>query len=435
VTKKLLPPTHRSIEDLPEVLQTLLITDANQLALDTKFIKRKRTLTGSSFAQTLVLGWLNRPQATLNDLAHCTARCQTPVAPQSLSQRFTQSSVDFMRQLLERAVLNIVKTHAPSPNVFSHFTAVILVDSTIINLPSAWQSLYPGCGNQTGSSAGLKIQVSFDCKQGTLFGIELQAARTHDRTSSLAYEIPSGALVLRDLGYFKLSAFVTQESSFISRIPLGSVFFRADGTQLSESEILIDGLDQHVQLGKARVPVRLVALRLPAEVRELRLQRLQSEAKRRGQPLSAKALIFAAWDLRVTNVSQQCLSSHAVFALFRMRWQIELLFKLWKSVNLVDQSRSTQPYRVLSEVFGKLLGCVVQHWCMLACAWQLPARSLVRVARVVQAEVVMLFYALGSVEDLHGWVERLKVLMVTGCEVQRRRKNPSAFQVLTGLTS
>jgi hypothetical protein len=117
-----------------------------------------------------------------------------------------------------------------------------------------------------------------------------------------------------------------------------------------------------------------------------------------------------------------------------MSKKIELLFKLWKSVNLVDESRSAQPYRVLSEIFGKLLGCVVQHWCMLACAWQLRARSLVRVARVVQAQVVMLFYALGSVEELRVWVSRLASVTVTGCEVQRRRKKPSAFQMLEELT-
>jgi Transposase DDE domain len=436
VTKKLLPPAHHSIEDLPEILQTLFTTTANQLALETKFIKRKRTLSGSSFAQTLVLGWLNRPAATLSDLAQCTARCRTPVKPQSLNQRFTQSSVDFMRQLLQKAVCNILSTHCSDPSVYSQFSAVILTDSTIINLPAHWQDLYPGCGNQAGSSAGLKVQVSWDCKHGALLGIELQAARDHDRTSSLAYDTPSGALVLRDLGYFKLSALregTAKGSSFISRIPVGSVFFADDGAKLTQAELLIDGLDRSVWLGEARVPARLLVLRLPEEVRELRLQRLKSEAKRRGQPLSAKALLLAAWDIRVTNISEERLSGSAVFALFRTRWQVELLFKLWKSVNLVDESRSTQPYRVLSEIFGKLLGCVVQHWCILACAWQLRARSLVRVARAVQAEVMALFYALGSIEELRVWVSRLAAVMVTGCEVQRRCGKPSAFQVLSSI--
>ena len=437
MTKKHLPPTHHSIEDLPEILQTLFTTTANQLALDTKFIKRKRALTGSSFAQTLVLGWLNRPAATLSDLAQCTARCRTPIKPQSLNQRFTQESVDFMRQLLEKAVRSIVSTHAPNPSVYAPFSAVILTDSTVINLPAHWQDRYPGCGNQTGSSAGLKVQVSWDCKHGSLLGIELHAARDHDRTSSLAYDTPSGALVLRDLGYFKLSALSeasSNNSSFISRTPVGSVFFDVDGTKLTQTELLIDGSDRMVWLGKARVPARLVVLRLPEEVRELRLERLRCEAKRRGQALSAKALLLAAWDIRVTNVSEERLTSSAVFALFRMRWQIELLFKLWKSVNLVDESRSVQPHRVLSEIFGKLLGCVVQHWCILACAWQLKARSLVRVARAVQAEVMMLFYALESVEALRVWVSRLASVTVTGCEVQRRRGKPSAFQVLSGIS-
>src|SRR5262249_28717415 len=49
----------------------------------------------------------------------------------------------------------------------------------------------------------------------------------------------------------------------------------------------------------------------------------------------------------------------------RLRWQIELLFRLWKDEGQVDQTRGRKPERVLCELLAKLLGQVVQHWATL----------------------------------------------------------------------
>ncbi len=42
--------------------------DAEQLGRSTGFIQRQHKLTGSLFAQTLVLGWLEKPDASLSDV-------------------------------------------------------------------------------------------------------------------------------------------------------------------------------------------------------------------------------------------------------------------------------------------------------------------------------------------------------------------------------
>jgi len=43
------------------------------------------------------------------------------------------------------------------------------------------------------------------------------------------------------------------------------------------------------------------------------------------------------------------------------RWQLELLFKLWKQHAGCDESVSRKPYRGAAEVFAKLIAVVLQH--------------------------------------------------------------------------
>ena len=56
----------------------------------------------------------------------------------------------------------------------------------------------------------------------------------------------------------------------------------------------------------------------------------------------------------IPRCTSDLLTLTEVLVLLRARWQIELLFKLWKSHGHIDESRSAQPWRVLTEVFAKL---------------------------------------------------------------------------------
>lgn len=70
--------------------------------------------------------------------------------------------------------------------------------------------------------------------------------------------------------------------------------------------------------------------------------------------------------------------------LAKVRWQIELVFKVWKSHGRIDEWRSQQGARIRCEVYAKLLAMVIQHWSMMVGCWQYVDRSLVKVAKVVR---------------------------------------------------
>jgi hypothetical protein len=83
-------------------------------------------------------------------------------------------------------------------------------------------------------------------------------------------------------------------------------------------------------------------------------------------------------------VPAERLTLQEALVLAHARWQIELLFKLWKSQGGIDESRSTHPWRILCELCTKLLAMVIQHWVLLTSCWRSPDRSLVKAAQTVR---------------------------------------------------
>jgi hypothetical protein len=417
-------------------MQLIFTSEAERIAQATGLIQRQRKLTGASFVQSLVFGWLANPEERLSGLAQNTARVGTALKPQSLAQRFNERSIDFMREMVGCAMQHVIETETVEVKLFESFRAVRIADSSYLDLPLDFVESYPGCGNQQGKSASLKLQASLDVVGGGL-RCELQAGRESDHTSEVAFDCAEGELSIRDLGYFGINHFeyIQQQGAyFLSRVPADHCFYDARGQKLTLAQYLQDGLDTEVYLGQRHhFKVRLVVLNVPAKVRQQRIQRLQAEAKRKGRKVCALAIRLAGWDIRITNAPSTLLSFEAVFVLSRLRWQIELCFKLFKSVNLLDESRSQKPARILTELFAKLLGCLVQHWCIVATAWHLPEKSLVRLAALVQAEAFSLLRALPFPPAFRRCLHDIRRIAMTGSSVQRRRSHPAAFQLLENL--
>ena len=109
-----------------------------------------------------------------------------------------------------------------------------------------------------------------------------------------------------------------------------------------------------------RIPVRLLAVRVPQEVFDQRRRRLREAHRAKGKVPNARTLALLAWTIVVTSVPVERLSVPEALVLLRARWQIEVLFKVWKSQAAVDEWRSEQPWRILCEVYAKLLGMVIR---------------------------------------------------------------------------
>jgi hypothetical protein len=445
-----------TIPKIAAAMRTILTTTANTLALSTRFVQRRSKLDGALFAQTLVFGWWGCPAATLEELADTSAILGCDLTPQALDQRFTERAATFLGQLLAATVHTVVASNPVAIPVLKRFTGVYLTDSSLITLPSSLHTVWRGCGNGAKPVASaVKMLVRFDLLYGTLVGPLLFSGRTHDREAAqqAAQQVekletcPKGGLHLADLGFFdleRLQAWSEQEVFWLTRLLASTAVYLLDGTRLRVEQWLCtqrlqphQQLEMAVQLGvKERLSARLLVQRVPSTVAEVRRRRLRQEARRRGQTVSATRLALADWTLFVTNVPPNRLSVEEALALGRARWQIELLFQRWKSQGRVDEWRSHKPWRIMCEVYAKLIALVMQHWLLVVSCWQWADRSLSKATRLLQrcAEGLMAAFALAltlnTTRPLEGVLGSIQRRLARRCRITRHKRHPSTYQLL-----
>jgi len=117
--------------------------------------------------------------------------------------------------------------------------------------------------------------------------------------------------------------------------------------------------------------------------------------------------------------------------LYGSRWQIELTFKLWKQHMKIDQSVSQNPWRILCELYIKLMAALVQHWIVLASpCWQQPDKSLVKACKVISSQAACLSSAFDCLPQLTSVLEQLGRALSTICRQNSRKKSLNTWRKL-----
>jgi hypothetical protein len=431
---------------LPQIstqLQTLLTTTTDAIAQDQAFVTRpdRAKFTPSTLVQTFVFGWWAEPQATVEQLAQMADLLGVEVSPQAIDQRFTAKTAALLEGVLAASLQHVVRATPIAIPILQRFTSVLVHDSTTIPLPDALTTTWRGCGNDTTrGTAGLKCGVQIDLLTGALCGLDLAHGRTSDHALPIQHAVPAaGSLRLADLGFYDLDLFreLDQAGVFWLTRPQSTSRIRLPG-HASQSLIAVveaDGTDvawdTAVLVGKEKpVAARLLARRVPQDVADERRRRIRAAAKEKGRAPARAAMALAAWNVVITNIPQELLSLEEAFVLTRVRWQIELLFKLWKSHGRVDDWRTTNPERILCEVYAKLLGLVYQHWLIAACGRSDPERSLFKAAQVIQSSVVDLARALTSPAHLLTVLQDIERVLKRFARLNKRRTTPTTAQRL-----
>jgi hypothetical protein len=390
-----------------QTLQTFFTTTAHRLARVTGFVQRQSKVTGAHWLQMLTFGFLDTPDATLNQLAQVSEDLGVPLTGQGIDERLTQAAVDFEKAMFRESLTLFRRQQSLPVEILERFTAVELLDSSRIALPESLKDEFPGCGGD-GPAASLKVQLLVELRSGRL-SATLEAGRSPDQTYVPVTEILPGSLRISDLGYFNLSVFRhidTHAGYFLSRLNLQAGVL--DAKTQHPFDLLawlraspLDLFEREVRLGASeRLPVRLVAVRLPQAVADERRRRAKEAARRKGRTLSPRYLALLDWSLFVTNVPQALLSPRDVARLYRVRWQIELIFKVWKSEAQVDRVAGRRRARVLCELYAKLIGVVVTHLLSAPVRWIERELSLPKAYQVLQRLAIRLAQSLTDLSQL-----------------------------------
>jgi hypothetical protein len=347
----------------------------DQLAKATGFIKRSGgDITAFSFMYIVSFGFLGNGAIALTYLvAGLRTHFNVNVTPQALSKRINSaSSVKFLKAILKKLIevqLNI-RLKSCFSETFSMFNGIYLQDSSQVTLNEYLSEDFRGQGGGASKSA-LKLDFIYDIANFLVYGMKITSATTNDQTHSkeiLKY-IKRGGLLIRDLGYFTISvlkAIQDQAAYYISRLSISTHIYlnqkdeepldvpkfleklRNEGKSLSNIPVYVGK--------KERLKTRLVAEKVPAHVSKQRRDRFKKDRKKSPSPYYIE---WSGFSIFITNIPETMFSGKIILAIYKIRWQIELVFKNFKTNVEIDILKGTNKNRIESLVYGKLITITV----------------------------------------------------------------------------
>lgn len=427
------------ISTIVKALQEVFTDCADQLAQETQFIKRQRKITGSGFVQAMVFGWLAQSDARVSDLSQSVANVKIDITRQALHERFTPEAAAFLEAMLHKCIAQVVTSLPIEMPLLGRFDGIYVMDSTIIILPDELSDIWQGC-----EGSALKLSVCWELLSGQLQSVYLHDGLEHDQQAPMHNgQIPSNCVRLSDLGYFKLACLEQHHDEgavWVTRYKVGTVVCDEDGKRLDILDLLSTSdeeiVDQEIRLGdKHQIPCRLIAQRIPQDKLLQRQEQLRRWESRKQKQASPQKWALLAWTIYVTNASAEQLSAKEVMLMARVRWQIELLFKLWKDSIDIDDWRSEKPYRILCEVYAKMMACIVQHWLLLVGGIHALDKSMTQATTPIRNYAWTLARDLRHPTLLARTIEHIRWILTRQARINSSLSSPSTYSRIVQQTA
>lgn len=349
-----------------------------QLAKTTRFIQRKSKLKSIDFLKTLMFIYHQGKACSLlelcGDLYHS---CGLHIRKQSIQARFNERAVCFLKAVLS----NLLKEEIPamkSVGTLTGFNRVRIKDSTRFALPDSYASVYQGHGGATHNSESMiSIQYEYDLLSAKTLDLNMTSGTRNDQRDAKesTHDIQKNDLFLRDLGYATLN-FMKQvikgKAYFLNRLyPQINVYRQVDG-QLEPlgfkacyrhmKKHHLPFLEYEVLLGKKeKIPARLVIYMAGQATYEKRLRKTSKHARSKGHQVSEDYKAQARLTTYITNTEKEKISAQIMAKVYGLRWQIELIFKIWKSQAHINQVKAMKIHRFECQLLARLI------WLMLHC--------------------------------------------------------------------
>jgi len=335
------------------------VAENEGLAKATGAVKRESKMTGQLLALTMLLGILKNPKASLEDLALTAFKLGVEISEQGLSQR-VQNAADFFGALFQRALEQFRNDTQLDVALLKQFSAIYVLDSTQIELWDGLATMWRGSGGMA-SKAALKLHLMLDYLTGSVTAVDLTAGTSAD-TRFTYPTIVTGALYLQDMGYFQFGVFsriMDAQAYFVSRLKPNVVLFSDPDTRIDLylflNAILGDCFETDVLVGvDDQIPLRTLFFRVPPSVAAERRRKAKANAKKKKRTLSKAYLTGLDWTIYITNLPPTMASSQQIHLLYRIRWQIELVFKLLKSQLALDQAGNYSAATLQCRLYARL---------------------------------------------------------------------------------
>jgi IS4 transposase len=289
------------------------------------------------------------------------------ISKQAYDERFDESAVAFVKSILEEQFSKQLDGTIDL-EFLKNFSKVRIKDGTRIELPERLKDYFKGFGGKNASQAGLCIQFEYDLKNSEMLDLAITDSKSSDSKDAKAKvdDIEKGELVIRDLGYFSLEVIekiIKKEAYVISRLNTSTLVYEQNGEVLSFESLYqrmskngISQIEKDVFIGQnSKIPIRLVINIVPDQTYQERMRKIEQYNRRKGFQTTNDYKARTRFNLFVTNIESKDVPSLEVYRLYKLRWQIELNFKIWKSVCGIDKLQPMKYHRFICNLYAKLL--------------------------------------------------------------------------------
>lgn len=226
----------------------------------------------------------------------------------------------------------------------------------------------------------MNLQYEYDLVSGNWTDIKLTNIKNNDQKESnqTIGSICKGNLYIRDLGYITptyLKAVMGEIAFYLNRLPGQANLYMPDKKPIDWASIHnkfnktgIMAMDMDVLVyKKEQIACRLVIERVSESEYKKRLKNAINSAKSRGVGISKTHKIRCHYNTFITNVDKKTLPTEAIRRTYYLRWQVELVFKTWKSFFEINKIKKVKKERLECQLLGKLLWILLNWRLFQAC--------------------------------------------------------------------
>jgi hypothetical protein len=235
-----------------------------------------------------------------------------------------------------------------------HLADVLIPDGCAFKLARALSGLYPG----TGTAAELKLHAIYSIKAQSCIEVHSTAGSVHDSDGFWPASWVSGALYLWDLGYQNYERFVdaTEAGAYVlQRLkelsnPVVLASYGATGCRRPLA-------------GQEGRPLRLNEACEFGYVHQKAVLDLDVEIAAGSRKSMARVVCVPHQGedrYYLTTLPRDIFSAHDIAELYRVRWEVELLFRSWKgAVRLDEVRRLSHPHSLDLAITSSLLAALL----------------------------------------------------------------------------